>query len=166
MVQVASLQILSVNTQVGQVVHMCFQPTILQKMHDHHPNLGWSHHSNQIKSKKKKKMLILLSCFIWYFGKNIEFGNKEWIFLITLSVKPSPKSLLFWWFFFFKIPTKKAFIWFLKLPTPKNSFFDEILYQKIKLCVWLRTDSFLISKSLPNFKGKSFQIIISQEHCR
>jgi hypothetical protein len=54
----------------------------------------------------------------------------------------------------------------LKLPTPKNSFFDEILYQKIKLCVWLRTDSFLISKSLPNFKGKSFQIIISQEHCR
>jgi hypothetical protein len=45
-----SLQILSVNTQLGQVVHMRFQPTILQKMHDHHPNLGCSHHSNQIKS--------------------------------------------------------------------------------------------------------------------
>jgi hypothetical protein len=54
-----------------------------------------------------------------------------------------------------KSPQKKPLFNF-EAPNPKKNIFCEILYQKIKLCVWLRIDSFLISKS--------FQIVVSQEH--
>ncbi len=76
--------------------------------------------SNQI---QKKKLLILLYCFIWYFGQQYRIWQQRVNIFYHFECKTQSKKPTFLVIFFLKIPTQKAFIWFLKLPTQKFFFF-------------------------------------------